>query len=489
MQAVGVEANQAGGKPGLRGAAARGLRWSIVARLATQLIQWSATLVIIRLLDPTAYGMMAMAMAATSWSVMISDLGLTASVMRTAVERGAMAALQGAILAINGALCVIFLLAAPAIAAFFEAEITGVLRLLALALALDSVGRLQEAVLIRQMRFRARAAIESSASLVEAAVALGMAASGYGVWSLVGGALSRVIVRATLFCIVAGDVVLPSLRFRLAWPHIKFGAAVTLSRTLFWLFGYLDVIIVGRTLTPHDVGVYNVSKSLSLLPVSKFGSILAPLSFTVYAKLAADPTRQRQGLLEAVSMLLLISTPMAAIVSATGPLIERAILGPNWEGTGLLLSVMSFSIPCALVITQANTLLMAAGTMRPVIINQFLGLVILGCTVSAGARFGIQGAAVGWSLGYALAWTASVLRTQRYTQVGLGDILSLGRGALLGAAAAYLAIVAVRHALDGAVAPLLLLALLGSLGGTVYLAALLMLDKAGLLKLLNFLRS
>lgn len=477
------------GQSGLRGAAARGLRWSVVARVATQLIQWSATLVIIRLLDPTAYGMMAMAMAATSWSVMISDLGLTASVMRAAVDRGAMAALQGAILAINGALCVVFILAAPAIATFFEAEITGILRLLALTFALDSLGRLQEAVLIRQMRFRARAAVESTASLVEAAVAVGMAVSGFGVWSLVGGALSRVMVRATLFCIVAGNLVLPSLRIHLAWPHIKFGAAVTFSRTLFWLLGYLDVMIVGRVLTPHDLGVYNVSKSLSLMPVSKFGSILAPLSFTVYAKLAGDPARQRQGLLEAVAMLLLISVPMAAIISATGGEIERAILGPNWVGAGFMLSVMSFAIPCALVITQANTLLMAAGTMRPVIVNQLMGLAILGATVGAGARYGIQGAAVGWSLGYTIVWVASVVRTRRYTQVGLGDILRIGRGAFLSAAAAFLAIMAARHALGGAVAPLLQLALLAGLGGAVYLAALVLLDRSGLLKLLNFLRA
>jgi O-antigen/teichoic acid export membrane protein len=461
----------------------------VVARLATQLVQWSATLVIIRLLDPTAYGMMAMAMAATSWSVMIADLGLTASVMRAAVDRGAMAALQGAILAMNGALCALLVLAAPEIAAFFEAEIAGILRLLALAFALDSLGRLQEAVLIRQMRFRARAAVETSASLIEAAVALGMAASGFGVWSLVGGALARVVVRATLFCIVAGQIVVPSFRLQLAWPHIRFGTAVTFSRTLFWLLGYLDVMIVGRTLTSHDLGVYNVSKSLSLLPVSKFGSILAPLSFTVYAKLAGDPARQRQGLVEAVTMLLLISTPMAAIISATGGEIERAILGPNWVGAGFMLSVMSLAIPCALVITQTNTLLMAAGTMRPVIVNQLMGLVILGTTVGTGASFGIQGATVGWSLGYAIVWVASVVRTRRYTQVGLGDILRIGRGAFLSAAAAFLAIMAARHALDGAVAPLLQLALLVGLGGAVYLAALVVLDRPRLLKLLNFLRA
>ena len=282
-----------------------------------------------------------------------------------------------------------------------------------------------------------------------------MAAAGFGVWSLVGGALARVTARAILFCLVAGNLVMPSLRFHLAWPHIRFGAAVTLSRTLFWLSGYLDIMIVGRALTSHDLGIYNVSKSLSLLPVSRFGSILAPLSFSVYAKLAGDPVRQREGLIEAIGMLLLVSAPMAAIVSATGADIERVILGPNWVGAGFMLSVMSITIPCVLVLTQTNTLLMAAGTMRPVIINQLLGLVILGVAVGVGAAFGIYGAAVAWTIGCAATWVVSVVRTQPYTLVTLGDVLRIGRGALLSAALAYLVIVACRSVLGDLGEPLL----------------------------------
>jgi PST family polysaccharide transporter len=248
-------------------------------------------------------------------------------------------------------------------------------------------------------------------------------------------------------------------------------------------------MIVGRALASHELGIYNVGKSLSLLPVAKFGSILAPLSFSVYAKLAGDPERQRQGLIEAVGMLLLVSIPVAAIVSATGTDIERAILGPNWVGAGFMLSVMSFAVPCVLVLTQANTLLMAGGMMWPVVTNQLIGLIILGATVSAGAIFGIRGAAVGWTVGYAFTWAISIMRTQPYTQVGLGDVLRIGRGALLSAAVAYLAIMVGHGVSDDLVGPLVRLVLLGGLGGIVYLAGLLIFDRNGLVKFLNFLKS
>ena len=46
----------------LRVMAASALRWSIGARLATQVIRWGATLVVIRLLTPEDYGLLAMAM-------------------------------------------------------------------------------------------------------------------------------------------------------------------------------------------------------------------------------------------------------------------------------------------------------------------------------------------------------------------------------------------------------------------------------------------
>src|SRR5690606_1758495 len=113
--------------------------------------------------------------------------------------------------------------------------------------------------------------------------------------------------------------------------------------------------------------------------------------------------------------------------------IERVILGPSWTGAGFMLSAMSLAIPCVLVLTQSNTLLMAAGVMRPVITNQLAGLVVLGVTVGIGATFGIRGAAIGWSIGYAITWVISIVRTQHFTGVGLVDVLRIGRGALLSA--------------------------------------------------------
>jgi len=56
----------------LRSQALSGLRWSASVRLASQVFTWAITLVVIRLLTPADYGLLAMATVFVSFLAMFS---------------------------------------------------------------------------------------------------------------------------------------------------------------------------------------------------------------------------------------------------------------------------------------------------------------------------------------------------------------------------------------------------------------------------------
>ena len=62
----------------IRGKVMSALRWSAAARFFGQAVSWAITILVIRLLAPGDYGLMAMAMVVVSFLVLLNTLGLDA---------------------------------------------------------------------------------------------------------------------------------------------------------------------------------------------------------------------------------------------------------------------------------------------------------------------------------------------------------------------------------------------------------------------------
>ena len=58
------------------------LAWTGSAQFLGQLVSWAATIIVIRILDPGDYGIMAMATLFVSFVLMLSDLGIGAAIVQ-----------------------------------------------------------------------------------------------------------------------------------------------------------------------------------------------------------------------------------------------------------------------------------------------------------------------------------------------------------------------------------------------------------------------
>ena len=61
----------------LQGKMIRGLAWSSIAKLAVQIISWISTFIVIRLLTPEDYGVVAISMAVIGLMTIIAEFGLS----------------------------------------------------------------------------------------------------------------------------------------------------------------------------------------------------------------------------------------------------------------------------------------------------------------------------------------------------------------------------------------------------------------------------
>ena len=175
----------------LRSRALSGLRWTATARLASQAISWAITLVVIRLLTPGDYGLLAMATVFVALLAMFSEFGLGAAVVQQAnIDEHLLRRVFGVILVIHFSLAILLALAAPLIADFYgEPRVVPVVRVLSLQFVLAAFAVVPDAQLQRRMEFRTRSLLDLSGAIVNSFTTLAMALAGAGVWALVAGSL------------------------------------------------------------------------------------------------------------------------------------------------------------------------------------------------------------------------------------------------------------------------------------------------------------
>jgi O-antigen/teichoic acid export membrane protein len=420
----------------LAAAAASALRWSVSARLVTQLFSWGSTLVVIRLLAPADYGLMAMAMVFISFSAIFNELGATAFIVRAAsISKEELGSVFCLLLLFNGTLVALIYLAAPLIAALYQAEITWIVRACGLVLIARCFGVIQEAILIRRLDFRRRSIIEASSLIVGSLLTLALAFAGYGVWALVWGTIATASVKAV--ALTLGARVAYSLHFRLAdiRPHIGYSTALLIQRLLWWFYMQADLFFLGLVRGASALGIYSVGRDLAFMPTNKLGSVLNQLGFATYAKCQEDREQLRRVMLKALGYLAFISFIYASLAAALAPDLVWWVLGERWAASAIVFQLISLAVPFVMLNIQFAEALNAVGEPGVALGTLALNAVfIVGCVV-AGSFWGVAGAAAGWAVALPVACMVAARRAAPVTLIGVADLLAvIGRPLVIGLA-------------------------------------------------------
>jgi O-antigen/teichoic acid export membrane protein len=315
-------------------------------------------------LAPSAFGLVALAsvMIVALTTLQESGLGLAVIHRRTDLAQAA-----GTAFAFTSAAAIVLYGVAFAIAPlladiFSQPHLTSVARVLALTVILRGVGLVPGALIERELSFARRAKGELAATLVQAAVAIPLALTGFGVWSLVAGQLAGQSVQSVIFWIVTP--LRPSARlfsFKVLRELGRFGRYVTAANVIQYADQNVDTAMVGRLLGAGDVGFYNMAWRLANLPATGISYIIGRVMFPAYARLQDDRQAFREAFLANVRRVALFSLPVAIGILATAHSIVVGLFGERWEPAveplqilGLFGLVRSFAGTTAPVIQAAG---------------------------------------------------------------------------------------------------------------------------------------
>ena len=447
----------------------RAVLWRSGSQILVQLVQWAATFLVIRILNPADYGLFAMTQVILSLLNMLNGLGLASGLIQAErITPRQVRQLFGMLLLVNALLALTQLLLAPWAASYYRQPIVAeMLRVQCLIYLTTPFIALPFALLSRSMDYRLQAQANVAGSIAGALAALGGALAGWGVWTLVIAPILLFTVRAIGLMTLARAWMWPSFDFRGAGALARYGGLMALGQLCWFAESQADVFIAGRLFDPHLLGIYTTSLFLTQIFVSKIVPPLNEVAFAAYARLNRDAGAVGAAFLRGVSIVMTAALPFYAGIAATAEPLVQTMLGPQWSEAAPIVRLLAFAMPLLTLQTLIAPACDALGRPGLSLRNGATGAVLLVSAYLIGVQWGVTGLACSWLLAYPLYVAISLRRTLPVLGVRARDLAAGLRSPVFGAVAMGLSVALADRALPGVAAPARL-ALLVPLGVALY---------------------
>jgi O-antigen/teichoic acid export membrane protein len=308
--------------------------WVAVGYGGQQLLLFAGMLVLVRLLDPQDFGLVALASPFLIALAYLQESGLGSALIhrRKGMDRAASTVLvYSPVLAIG--LYAIAYIAAPPLARFFdEPDFSAVLRALALLLPIRSLAIVPGALLERDLLFGIRARVELSSAVAQFALSIALALAGFGVWSLVIGQLVGSATSASLYWAYAP--VRPSPRQASVGTLrelIRYGRFVSAGNLLTLANNTADSLVIGRVLGASQLGFYTIAFRLGTMPVTVISYIVGRPMFAVYSMLQSDIPAVRRAYVQNLQRIAILALPASVALAVAARPIVLGLFGERWS--------------------------------------------------------------------------------------------------------------------------------------------------------------
>lgn len=467
----------------------KGLKVGALLRLAAQLFTWLNTLILIRLLTPDDYGLMAMTMAFIGIFALMGDFGIGKAIIQA--QELSKSQLRQAF-TINIISCLsffcLFVAVAPVIADFFdEPRVVVLVQAVACQHLIMIFHTLPFALSSRRMLFKEREKVQFYTAVITSVITIAMAAAGLGVWALILGHLFMRLALAIGYNLIAPCWVWPALNFRGFAAMAGFGGIATVNDVLRYFVNIFANISIGRLLSKVDLGVFSVARNLANLPSDKIGELLNHLGLSSFAKLQNEPAVAGQYLHKSTQLASMVLFPMYLGMCAIAPELIPLVLSDKW-----IVAIVPFQILCLTSPLRMLSEMMATGvTALGAPVRNSYALLLTFVTLPLffiGIQYGVEGACWAWLVINFVSFTCHMKLILPIFVLKQATFLKALLPGLTGSIVMFVGLLLLRDYLAGQIHEALLLIIMIITGVVLFSATQLLLFRRQLFTTLGFLR-
>lgn len=373
----------------------RGAAWMLLFKLAERSLGLVSTLVLVRVLAPEDFGVVAMAMSFIAAAELLTAVGFDLALVQNqkASAEHSHTAWTGNLLLGLLITCVMVASAQPIANFYGRAEVFWVVCALALGPMIGGAENIGVVAFRKELDFKKEFRFLLSKKLIGVLVVIPLALWLRSYWALVIGTLvSRAAGTAISYMV---HPFRPRLSLRHMGELMRFSRWM-LANNVIVLFKERTIdLVIGSMQGPRALGLFNVSNEFAQLPHTELAAPVNRALLPAFAKIQGDRDAVHEAFVAALRVLVFAVVPAAALLHAVAPFLVPVLLGAKWLEAVPLMQILPLAGGFIAVHSLMCSLLVAHGRPDAVAWSHvFYVALLFGALLVLVPRIGVTGAAI-----------------------------------------------------------------------------------------------
>lgn len=323
----------------------KGVTWSFVDNIAGSGISFVVGIILARLLSPKEFGLIGIISIFIAIFNSIVDSGFSNALIRkndaTYIDYNTAFFFN---LILSFFLFIGLFLLAPFVGTFFEEpQLVPLTRAMSVIVLINALALVQRTLLVKRIDFKTQTKISVIASLSSGVIGIGMALTGFGVWSLVAQQISRQLLN-TLFLWVFNKW-LPRLVFSIkSFKELfGFGWKLLVSGLIDTIWKEIYQVVIGKVYSPSTLGQYTRAKQFVDVFSSNLTRVVQRVSYPVLSSIQDEQDRLKQAYKKIIKITMFMSFVLSLGLAAIAKPMVLVLIGEKWLPSVEFLQIICFS--------------------------------------------------------------------------------------------------------------------------------------------------
>ena len=318
----------------LLGKSLRGGGILAVGSLIENLGRFVRNMILARLLAPEAFGLMATIISAVAMMEALTQVGMRQSTIQNKYggEDGFLNTVWWISFLRGLCLYLISFFAAPYISAYFnQSDSSNILRIGFLVLLINGLISPRTYILEKELNFKKWVLVMQGSGIAGVTISIISAFILKNIWALLLGFLCEALLRTILSFILCPIKPKVKLDKKYSAEIMKFSRRMFGLPIIMMIYAQIDVFVVGKVLSIHQLGIYVLVKSLAAMPAEFFSKIVQPIALPVFASMQDDLSRLTKTLISLTRFTALFGIPFIAFLFLFADPILKIVYGYEYS--------------------------------------------------------------------------------------------------------------------------------------------------------------
>jgi PST family polysaccharide transporter len=343
-----------------------GVVFTAIGRYSYIIINVLITAVLARILTPADFGVVAIATVIINFFSMLSDMGIGPAIIQNKELKNAdLRSIFTLTLWMGIGLSVIFFLLAPVFSFYYDNEnLLSIIQLFSISIFLHCADIVPHNLIVKSKRFSFIAYSSIIIQVICGVLSIWGAFLGMGIYAL----LIQPILSSIMRCVV--DItqyfIMPVIKIKKT--SISKIYSYSIYQFMFSFINYfsrnLDKLVVGRIFGVSELGYYEKSYRLMMLPVGNLSNIITPAIQPIFSEFQHDKKLLYHRSMKIFRIFAMMGFPLSILLFFCSKEIILITFGPQWYGAIPVFQILSVSVGFQMIFSPQGTFFQSANAVK-----------------------------------------------------------------------------------------------------------------------------